>query len=148
MLLRGDTDRRDRVHPLDRADSRLAWVEEGIPIVDRCLDRLHYPRLARAFGREFLHAEAVLDRDAVGIEIVEEHAARRRMAAWAVDDRHLRLVEARDSATDVVDLGHHEVDVVQHRFAGATQTDAMMIAIWVTAHKADRAVDHVGNAKA
>ncbi len=96
---------------------------------------------------EFLHAEAVFQRQAVRIEEIEEHGIRRRMTAGPEHDRHVVLLHPPQRLADVVDVGDHEVHVVQMVGLAVAETQRMVQPVRKAAHEGHRAVDMVGGAE-
>ena len=83
-------------------------------------------RLSRIQLGKLLHAEAVFERESVGVEEVQEHRLRRRMPPRTEHDRHLVLLHAIHRTADVVHVGDHEVDVVQPVLSGVAEPERVM----------------------
>jgi hypothetical protein len=79
-----------------------------------------------------------------GSRKIEEYAGRRRMTAGAEDDRHALGLEPRQAAADIVDFGHHEIEMMELVALAAGDADAVMIGIGKGAKEGDIFADTVG----
>ena len=102
------------------------------------------PRRPGTGFRELFHAEAVFHRHAVRIEEIEENAAGRRVAARPVNDLDIVLLEPVERLADIVDVGHHEVYMVQPALVGPHDPQRVVEPVREAAQERDEAVDLVG----
>ena len=66
------------------------------------------------------------------------------MAAGPVHDRHVLRLQARQAATDIVDLGHHEVQMMEMIARATADADAMVIGVGKGAVESDALAEAVG----
>ena len=133
---------------LEPADFGEVEAGQAAPKIERLRHWRQGPRRAGAGLRELLHAEAEFDGHAVRIEEIEENAAGRRMAARPVDDLDIVLLESVERPADIVDVGHHEIDMVQPVLVGPRDPQRVVEPVRETAQEGDHAVDLVGQHEA
>src|ERR1700730_5670385 len=97
----------------DLPDRAQAWIPWRTPRVHRFRHRREPSRRARIDFGELLHAEAVFERQSVGIEEIQEYAARSDVPAEPEHYGDVIPEEAVEAAPKIVDFRHHEVEVVE-----------------------------------
>src|SRR3984893_9255094 len=124
--VRGGLGRRPDLCLFDVSKLSHAWISDRAPGVDRFRCHWERARLSRIHLRELLHAETVLERHAVGFQEVEEHTG----GGWipAPPEQYWRIVFLRSVLrfSDIVDLGNHEVQVMNDPLRTLAYSDAMM----------------------
>src|SRR5882762_571586 len=121
-----------------------AWISDRAPSVDRFRCHWECARIARIHLGELFHAEAVLERHAVGFQEVKEHAGGGWMPARPEHDRHIVFLHAVLRFSDIVDLGNHEVQVMKDPPRTLAYSDAVMERTGKRPHEGHYLSDAVG----
>src|SRR5258708_32234569 len=124
--VRGGLGRRPDLCLFDVAKLSHAWISDRAPGVDRFRCHWERARLSRIHLSELLHAEAVLERHAVGFQEVKEHTGGGWMPARAEHNRHIVFLHAVLRFSDIVDLVNHEVQVMNDPLWTLAYSDAVM----------------------
>src|SRR5882762_8268551 len=103
-----------------------ARISDRAPGVDRFRCHWERARHSRIHLSEFLHSEAVLERHAVRFQEIEEHTGRGWMPARSEHDRHVVLLHPVLRLSDIVNLGNHEVQVMNNPLRTLAYSDAVM----------------------
>src|SRR3984893_5296518 len=124
--VRGGLGRRPDLCLFDVAKLSHAWISDRSPGVYRFRCHWESARLSRIHLGEFLHSEAVLERHAVGFQEIKEHTCGSWMPARPEHDRNTVLLHPVLRLSDIVDLGNHEVQVMNDPLRTLAHSDAVM----------------------
>src|SRR5260370_38131783 len=133
--VRGGLGRRPDVCLFDVAKLSHAWISDRAPGVDRFRRYWKRARLSRIHLSEFLHSEAVLERHAVGFQEIKEHTGGGWMPARPEHDRHIVLLHPVLRLSDIVNLGNHEVQVMNDPLRTPAYPHAVMERTWARPHE-------------
>src|SRR6267142_741950 len=124
-------------------DRRQPRVRPAAPTVDRFRSGRQRPRRTWLGLRKLLHAEAVFECQSVRVQEVEEHTVGGDVTTGPEHDGNVVPPEPVERDSDVVDLRHHEVQVMQSVPLAACNAHAVVVGVRRGAHEGDDALDVV-----